>query len=60
MNIQEIIVALLFVVALIFVGRRLYKSVTEKNCSKGCGACSSIDFSKIDTRELEEKWKKVN
>lgn len=44
--------------AFIYLGNKVYKSLTTtKGCNKGCGgACSSIDYSKLD----EIKWKKSN
>ncbi|MBL0049176.1 MAG: FeoB-associated Cys-rich membrane protein [Bacteroidetes bacterium] len=55
MNIQEIILALVFVLSVFFIGRRIYKSISAKSCAKGCGGCSTIDFSKIDTSKFEAK-----
>jgi len=48
MNIQSIIVALLFAAAVFYVGRLVYKSLTAK---KGCGTnCKcGVDFSNIDS-----------
>jgi hypothetical protein len=47
MNIQLIIVLLLFTAAVVYVSRMVYKSVTAK---KGCGSnCKcGVDFSGID------------
>ena len=48
MNIQLIIVALLFAAAIFYVGRLVYKSLTAKS---GCGTnCKcGVDFSNIDS-----------
>ena len=48
MNIQLIIVLLLFVAAIVYVGRILYKTLTAK---KGCGEnCKcGVDFSNIES-----------
>ncbi len=48
MNIQLIIVLLLFVAAILYVGRILYKTLTAK---KGCGEnCKcGVDFSNIES-----------
>ncbi|HTD98531.1 MAG TPA: FeoB-associated Cys-rich membrane protein [Mucilaginibacter sp.] len=48
MNIQSIIVALLFAAAVFYVGRLVYKSLTAK---KGCGSnCKcGVDFSNIES-----------
>jgi len=48
MNIQLIIVLLLFVAAIVYVGHILYKTLTAK---KGCGEnCKcGVDFSNIES-----------
>jgi len=48
MNIQLIIVLLLFIAAIFYVGRILYKTLTVK---KGCGEnCKcGVDFSNIES-----------
>jgi uncharacterized oligopeptide transporter (OPT) family protein len=47
--IQQIIIFLLFIAAAVYVARLVYKSFSSKSgCAKGCGACSTIDFNKID------------
>jgi hypothetical protein len=53
MNIQLIIVALLFAAAVFYVGRLVYKSLTTK---KGCGSnCKcGIDFSNIDSPKIDK------
>ena len=53
--IQNILVGLLFLSALIYVGRMIYKSFTAKSgCDTGCGKCSAIDFDKIE-KQLKNK-----
>jgi len=50
-NIQLIIVLLLFVTALFYMGRLIYKSLTsKKGCASGCGKCG-VNFSKIDSEK---------
>ncbi len=53
MNVQLIIVALLFVAAVFYVVRMMYKSLTAK---KGCGEnCKcGVDFSNIDLPKTEK------
>lgn len=47
--IQQIIIFLLFIGAAAYVVRLVYKSfVSKSGCAKGCGACSTIDFNKLD------------
>lgn len=50
MNIQAIIVILLFVAALFYVGRLIYKSIFAK---KGCGSnCKcGVDFSALEPKK---------
>jgi len=51
MGIQEIIVAVIFAVALFYIGRMVYRSLTsEKGCASNCGKCGA-DFSKIKLPE---------
>ncbi|WP_299706400.1 FeoB-associated Cys-rich membrane protein [uncultured Pontibacter sp.] len=55
--VQQIIIFLIFAVAVAYMGWVLYRSfMPNKNagCAKGCGSCSAIDFSKIQ-KELEKK-----
>ncbi|WP_432714817.1 FeoB-associated Cys-rich membrane protein [Pedobacter sp.] len=53
MDIQTIIVILLFAAAIFYIGRIIYRSVANKGGS--CGSCNSnqckVDFSKIDTHK---------
>lgn len=50
--IQQILVALLFAGALVYLGRILYQSFKAKSpgCASGCGKCGAIDLSKIEAR----------
>ncbi len=53
---QEIIIGLLFAVALFFLGRMVYRQFTKKEgCGEGCG-CSSASAVSMD--EIEAKLKK--
>jgi len=46
-DIQLILVILLFLLAIIFIGRMVYKSMTNKEgCASNCGKCAA-DFSEI-------------
>ena len=48
MNIQLIIVIVLFLGAVFYMGRLVYQSLTsKKGCASGCGKCGA-DFSKIE------------
>jgi len=47
MNTQEILVMLIFVAAVFYIARIIYKNLKAKNaCSSGCGKCG-VDFSNI-------------
>jgi hypothetical protein len=53
MNIQLIIVALLFAAAVFYVGRLVYKSLTaKKSCGSNCKC--GIDFSNIDSPKIDK------
>ena len=55
--IQEINVILIFVMALAYLGRLVYRNFTAKSgCPKGCGSCSTIDFKKIE-QEMQKREK---
>ncbi len=57
--IQEIIVALVFLAALAYIGKIIYRSFKPKNgvCDKGCGSCSAIDFKKLEQQIKKDKEK---
>ncbi|HZY38292.1 MAG TPA: FeoB-associated Cys-rich membrane protein [Mucilaginibacter sp.] len=47
MSIQIIIIAILFVAALFYVGRLMYRNLfTKKSCGENCKC--GVDFSKIE------------
>jgi hypothetical protein len=51
MNYQLIIVLTLFVLAIFFVGKKIYKSLnSNKECASNCGKCAA-DFSEIKIPE---------
>ncbi|HET8829165.1 MAG TPA: FeoB-associated Cys-rich membrane protein [Pelobium sp.] len=51
MNIQLIIVILLFMGAVFYMGRLVYRSLkSKKGCASACGKCS-VDFSKVETKK---------
>ena len=55
--IQEIIVILIFVAALVYLARLVYRNfTTDAGCPKGCGSCSAVDFKKI-AQEIREREK---
>lgn len=53
--IQELIVIAVFIAAVVYVSRMVYKSFQAKSsCDSGCGKCSAVDFNKIE-KQLKEK-----
>jgi hypothetical protein len=51
MEVQEIAVVLLFLIATIYVGRMIYRSFnSEKGCASNCNKCG-VDFSDIDLKK---------
>lgn len=44
---QEILVFIFFLAAIIYLVRYFYRTSTSEGCSSGCGACSKIDVDKI-------------
>ncbi len=54
---ETLLIILIFVVAIGFLGNRIYQSFNLKNkagCAKGCGSCGAVDFEKI-AQEIEHK-----
>lgn len=50
MNVQVIIVAILFAVAVLYIGRMVYKNLfVKKGCSSNCKC--GVGFSDIDTQK---------
>ena len=50
---ENSIIGLMFLSALIYLGNIVYKNFNPKNkawCAKGCGSCGAIDFDKIATQ----------
>jgi hypothetical protein len=53
--IQQIILILIFLGAVFYIGRLIYRSFQAKHaCSTGCGKCGAVDFNKIE-KQLKEK-----
>jgi hypothetical protein len=49
--IQQIIIAFVFLLAVAYVGRLIYKSFRGKSaCASGCGKCGAVDFNKIEAQ----------
>jgi K+-transporting ATPase c subunit len=52
---QEIIIGLLFTIALFFLGRMVYKAFTQKeNCAAGC-SCSTVSIQEIEKKIEADK-----
>jgi hypothetical protein len=51
MDMQTILVALIFAAALFYVGRIIYRSVSSKSgCASNCGKCG-VDFSAVEPKK---------
>jgi len=47
--IQQLVIGVIFIGALSYIGRVIYRSFKAKsNCSTGCAKCNAIDFAKIE------------
>jgi hypothetical protein len=51
--VQHLIIAALFLAAVVYLGYITYKSFSSTGCSSGCGSCG-IDFDKI-RKDLQKK-----
>ena len=52
--IQQIVVALVFIAAVVYIGRLVFRSFQAKaDCATGCGKCG-VDFKKLEN-ELQKK-----
>jgi hypothetical protein len=52
---QQIIVIVVFLAAIAYVGRLVYKSFHVKNgCASGCGKCGAIDVASIE-KQMKQK-----
>jgi bacterioferritin-associated ferredoxin len=52
---QTILVIALFIAAIAYLGRLIYKQLQAKSaCATGCGKCSAIDFKKIEADMLKK------
>jgi len=48
--IQGILVSIIFLLASLYLGRQIYKSVQAKSCASGCGKCATIDVDAIEKK----------
>jgi hypothetical protein len=56
MFLQQILLILIFLGALVYLGSIIYKSFQAKSgCASGCGKCGAIDFTKIEQQIKEKK-----
>jgi hypothetical protein len=47
--IQQVVIGIIFLSALGYLGRMIYRSFPAKNaCATGCGKCGAVDFEKIE------------
>lgn len=55
MDIQLILVLVVFILALLYLGRMFYRSLkSKKGCASNCGKCSA-DFSNLKAPEIIKK-----
>ncbi len=55
---ENIIIVLIFLLAIVYLGNIVYKNFNPKNkagCAKGCGSCGAIDFDKIASQMESQK-----
>ena len=51
--IEQLIIALLFVVSLVYLTRSTWKSAFgKKKCASGCGSCTVIDFEAVGNKNV--------
>ncbi len=57
--VQDIIVWLIFLGALAYIVKIIYRSFKPKNgiCDKGCGSCNAIDFKKLEEQIKKDREK---
>ena len=48
MTTQKIIVIALFIVAFVYITRRIYKSFKSHGADSGCGSCPVAEISKLN------------
>lgn len=57
--IQQVLILLMFLAAVAYMLRMVYQVFAAKSgCAKSCGACSTIDFKKIQ-QDLEKQQAKA-
>lgn len=54
--IQQILIGLVFIAALAYLGRLIYRNFKAgaSSCATGCGKCGAVDFDKIE-KQLKER-----
>ena len=53
--IQDVLIAVLFLAAMFYIGRMIYKNFTAKSgCTTGCAKCGALDLDKIES-ELKKR-----
>jgi hypothetical protein len=58
MSFQEIAEVTAVLAAASYLGLRGYRALRKKGCASGCGACSTIDFARIEARAKAAEAKK--
>jgi hypothetical protein len=52
--IQGILTGLIFLAAMVYLGRQVFHSFQARSCASGCGKCTAVDFGKIE-REVRSR-----
>lgn len=55
---QEILVFIFFLTAVIYLIRYFYRTNTSKGCAAGCGSCGKIDVEKIIAQHQKAEYNK--
>ena len=54
--VQQLILGVIFLAAVLYLGRILVKSFqTKSGCASGCGKCGAVDFAKIEQQIKDRK-----
>lgn len=53
--VQLIIIGILVSGAVAYLGRLVYRSMTSKSCTTGCGKCGAIDVEKMVQEASQKK-----
>jgi hypothetical protein len=52
--IQQVLIIIIFIAAVTYLARLVYRSFAKGECASGCGKCGVADYIKLQ-RQLKEK-----